>query len=224
MIQILALCLLSIPTSKAMNFIIFFRLLKDLCDQGYIIDFDIVRSKLDDLLGSSELLTLCSKVPVLNIFGSFYAGYVYQRQKGETILTLNMIGGLKEMTKEQKELYSKDPSISTAIMINYDSIKVEEEKVEEMVEDKKEDLVKETPVKNKPKTHVGLTEVKPKKVINKKEIETTLEDFNPEEILGTKNINNAQELFDKFNIEYDSETHTYINKNEDKPKTRSLNK
>lgn len=224
MFQILALCLLSIPTSKAMNYVIFFRLLKDLCDQGYTIDFDKVRSKMDDLLGSSELLTLCSKVPVLNIFGSFYAGYVYQRQKGETILTLNMIGGLKEMTKEQKELYSKDPSISTAIMINYDSIKVEEEKVEEMVEDKKEDLVKETPVKNKPKTHVGLTKVKPKKVINKKEIETTLDNFDPEEILGTKNINNAQELFDKFNIEYDSETHTYINKNEDKPKTRSLNK
>ena len=179
---------------------------------------------MDDLLGSSELLTLCSKVPVLNIFGSFYAGYVYQRQKGETILTLNMIGGLKEMTKEQKELYSKDPSISTAIMINYDSIKVDEEKEEEMVEKKLEEVVKETPVKNKPKTHVGLIEVKPKKVINKKEIETTLDNFDPEEILGTKNINNAQELFDKFNIEYVSETHTYINKNEDKPKTRSLNK
>ena len=224
MFQILALCLLSVPTSKAMNYVIFFRLLKDLCDQGYTIDLDKVRSKMDDLLGSSELLTLCSKVPVLNIFGSFYAGYVYQRQKGETILTLNMIGGLKEMTKEQKEFYSKEPSILTALLINKASLKVDEEKVEEIDKEKIEEVVKETPVKNKPKTHVGLTKVKPKKVINKKEIETTLENFNPEEILGTKNINNAQELFDKFNIEFDSETNTYINKNEDKPKIRSLNK
>jgi hypothetical protein len=128
------------------------------------------------------------------------------------------------MTKEQKESYSKEPSILTAIVINRASVKVAEEKVEEIDKEKSEEVVKGTPVKKKPKTHVGLKEVKPKKVINKKEIETTLENFNPEEILGTKNINNAQELFDKFNIEYDSETHTYINKNEDKPKTRSLNK
>lgn len=212
MFQFLALCLLSYPTSKVMNCIIFFRLLKDLCDQGYTIDFESV-SKMDGLLGSSNIFTQLSKLPLFNIFGSFFAGYTYQSQKDETMLALNMVGGLKEMTKEQKDSYSKDPSLLNAIAINYNSVRDEE------IEKNKENELNEEEEKL-----CFYEEFDNKFNLDTKSDNDSNENDNLEENKEeSETINDIQDLYNKYDIVFDPESKTYVNRKEDKPKIRSLN-
>lgn len=102
--------LLSIGISFWMSYYIVGNLIKEFADNGYLID----TNKLPDT-GHGKIIICLLFIPIINIIFGFYLGIKYS-QNSQTVGAASTIFA-DPMTEEQKEKYSKDPTVKTALLL-----------------------------------------------------------------------------------------------------------
>lgn len=200
MTQLIILMLLSYPASGVMNLVSSARIFKDLADLGYVIDVEKNRS-LRQIEGSdNSLMAKFNSIPIMNMLSSITYGMNYLMNRDTVLTQLNNAGMLIEMSNAEKIYYSLKPNGLTAMILA-------------SMNKKDRDTLKKKENKN---TRLTDEEVS---VLEDQIIDAIESD--EKEVVITK----PESLNDYYDIEFDNETKTYVNKSPNSNvKVRTLSK
>jgi len=187
MTQLIILMLLSYPASGVMNLVSSVRIFKDLADLGYVIDVEKNRS-LRQIEGSdNSLMAKFNSIPIMNMLSSIVYGMNYLMNRDTVLTQLNNAGMLIEMSDTEKNYYSHKPNGLTAMILA-------------SMNKKDRDALKKEEKKN---TRLTDEEVS---VLENQIIDAIESD--EKEVVITK----PDSLNDYYDIEFDNDTKTYVNK------------
>lgn len=94
------------------------RIFKDLADNGYKVNIDRL-SQIQNMINNqkSKEILFSLIIPIYNIIGVFHRSIQYNEIRPMLLDQLNTLGTLEEMTKEEKDKYSKKKTALNAIII-----------------------------------------------------------------------------------------------------------
>ena len=142
LLQLLLLALLSYPAAFVINFANVLKLMRDVANNGYAINFERYREMENQLKDTPEAnKLLLGKLPIINIFFEMKRTLFYNANRDEVLTALQVLDCLEPLTKEEIDEYNKNQSGFNAFKIMImKSVKEEQlkdlEKTKERVKDK----------------------------------------------------------------------------------------
>lgn len=115
---LLILWLGTIVISMGVNISVALKMIKDIADAGYKLDYKRL-SELGDLNpNNGKILRLATLIPMLNIMYSMNLIIQYNNQRDFMLTQLRVMDTLEKMSKEEQEEYEKNPTFLNAILIS----------------------------------------------------------------------------------------------------------
>ena len=118
LIQLITLMILSYPASFAIRFINESKIMRDIADNGYSLDFARYSELMENLKGTPATASMeYRKIPIINILDAIKQTFEYNAKSGEALLSFKVLDCLEPLTKEEQDEYNKNQSGLNAFLI-----------------------------------------------------------------------------------------------------------
>lgn len=117
-LDLIIIYILSLITSLGMNIALYFKMSKDIADQGYKIDIEKTSEFLKQFKELQQQNKIILFLPIVNIFAQYMALLKYVQNRYMVVDEFRVIGCLQQFTKEEEEAYNKKPTGLTAVALS----------------------------------------------------------------------------------------------------------
>lgn len=116
MLMYILFWILTIVFSVVSDFSLFFKMIRDLADDGYLYKLDSNRTQknLNDYFSLALYL-----VPILNIMRSYINTNTYLNNQSIFMSSFNVLDKIEKMTPLEEEMYQENPTARTALFLKF---------------------------------------------------------------------------------------------------------